>query len=463
MPTEDEAARVIQRGVQGHLARRQRSQKQESPSVANRTWKEQSEFGTLKSAILKLDKLKAQFTERAKAIAEEKAELIKLKTAEPRQLLKVKIEDFARKRIETGLNNCKPAAVDAVTDPFMPRSLQKLIATMVDAMWPDVKEEVLNAVMLLISPPAEMIPIVAPSSCCSRFNASCRYFLYPYDKTTWQQLREPLTIIYKIICLVPVAGVTQFIFLCHLIIIDKSDEYQLVNFILQFKALLFITLGIVGSMVGGIQYYLCMQDLTGVSEDQSCSKTAPREQLHIIALFVFQVILVWIAFWCIKKSERKGGAYYLNKEFRRASGIADPVEVLEQEGRETKTRKRLMKWLFFDIFVCILCVGLALFAAFNGANSSHGRITRNGVTNWRFEASLYMIKCVYGILSFPFLFLKIPVVGSLLTHARRTAYTSDGQCVPFKGLQVNDGEKSQISRAADNTENIAWAEKPHRS
>eukprot|EP01060_Flectonema_neradi_P041698 TRINITY_DN9982_c0_g1_i1.p1 TRINITY_DN9982_c0_g1~~TRINITY_DN9982_c0_g1_i1.p1 ORF type:complete len:467 (+),score=51.80 TRINITY_DN9982_c0_g1_i1:65-1465(+) len=463
MPTkeEDEAARVIQRGIKGHIARKQKEKRQESPSVASRAWKEQSSHGTLKEAILKLDKLKAQFSERAKVIAEEKAELIKLKTKEPRELLRGKIEGFAKKRIEIGLDNCKPAAVNAVTDPFMPMFLQKLIATTVDAIWPDVQEEVLNAIMNIISPPADVIPALLPSSCWGRFIAKCRYFLYPYDKTTWQQLREPLTILYKIICLVPVAGVAQFIFLCHLIIIDREDEYQLVNYILQFKALLFVTLGIIGSIVGGIQYYLCMQDLTGVDEDQSCSKTAPREQLHILGIFVFQVILVWIAFLKIRTSQRKGGAFYLNQEYRRASGVAGP-DTSAEEVREKKTRRRLMKWLFFDVFVCLLCVGLALFAAFNGANSSHGRITRNGITNWRFEASLYMIKCIYGLLSFPFLFLKLPVLGALLSHARRTAYTPTGQCVPYKGPQIdeNSGEEKAPRRGPSITDNnVAWAEK----
>ena len=39
--------------------------------------------------------------------------------------------------------------------------------------------------------------------------------------------------------------------------IDKSDEYQLVQYILSFKKMQFITAGIIESVIGYLYYFVC--------------------------------------------------------------------------------------------------------------------------------------------------------------------------------------------------------------
>lgn len=39
--------------------------------------------------------------------------------------------------------------------------------------------------------------------------------------------------------------------------IDKSDEYQLVQYILGFKKMIFITAGVENGMIGYILYFVC--------------------------------------------------------------------------------------------------------------------------------------------------------------------------------------------------------------
>lgn len=39
--------------------------------------------------------------------------------------------------------------------------------------------------------------------------------------------------------------------------IDKSDEYQLVKYILDFKKMIFVTAGVENGMIGYVLYFVC--------------------------------------------------------------------------------------------------------------------------------------------------------------------------------------------------------------
>lgn len=59
--------------------------------------------------------------------------------------------------------------------------------------------------------------------------------------THWPCPQDPVWIVFTCCSLVPVAAATPIIFLCIFLIIDKTDTFQLMSFILQFK----------GSRLGG--------------------------------------------------------------------------------------------------------------------------------------------------------------------------------------------------------------------
>jgi hypothetical protein len=55
------------------------------------------------------------------------------------------------------------------------------------------------------------------------------------------------------------------------LLMDKRDEYTLVNFILSFKALQFVTLGFVGITTTAFTYHLCLTS----KDPHACEKAAP--------------------------------------------------------------------------------------------------------------------------------------------------------------------------------------------
>lgn len=49
----------------------------------------------------------------------------------------------------------------------------------------------------------------------------------------------------------------------------------------------------------------------------------------------------------------------------------------------------------------------------------------------KLRITLYHVRTIHGLLSCPYVLLRLPGANTLLTHARRTGYDAAGHCVPF--------------------------------
>jgi hypothetical protein len=63
----------------------------------------------------------------------------------------------------------------------------------------------------------------------------------------------------------------------------------------------------------------------------------------------------------------------------------------------------------------------------------------SGQRGWRFKATLYWLRTLYGLLSLPFVLFKLPLMGSLLTPSRATGYDPAG----FVVLRINPAQQHQ--------------------
>lgn len=55
----------------------------------------------------------------------------------------------------------------------------------------------------------------------------------------------------------PYYGVQPFFFAFIFFMIDKNDEFQLVQYILDFKRMIFFTSGVTNGIVGYVLYFAC--------------------------------------------------------------------------------------------------------------------------------------------------------------------------------------------------------------
>lgn len=377
------------------------------------------------------------------------------------------------KRIASKLNEAFAYSMDTVCvhvkekatdDPYMPGFAQSTIHILIDAVWPDVKSEVKEAVFSIVSDPPPIDH--GPEPCCRWWPWTViRYCLFPYDRNIWRKIRDPLWWLLLVISLIPWMGITQIYHLLLFLVIDKRDEFQLLEYIAIFKSLQFISLGCIGCMIGSIQYYICT-----TKKPTDCYDNGPKEQVFTLGLFVAQIIVCWIAFLLTFTARQKGGrikvmsasSQQLVSEKRK--GGKDTVkevmlgDVIEEatfqpdDELDARCKTRFMLLLIYDFILFIICAALTIWAAFGNLLNDDASVSNNSEAyterNWQFTATLYWIKSLYGLLSFPFIILRLPVLNSLFAHVKPTGYNWWGRCVTYLGQE----EKSVPWRPNPETE-----------
>jgi hypothetical protein len=97
-------------------------------------------------------------------------------------------------------------------------------------------------------------------------------------------------------------------FLC----MDRTDEFQLVNFIIQNKGFTFIRAGLIPALGAFFAYWKCVNSATLRADGgfvHSCDHTGPGSGVYFIfetIAFVLQWGLVWIAFGLLPASVKRG-------------------------------------------------------------------------------------------------------------------------------------------------------------
>jgi len=86
-------------------------------------------------------------------------------------------------------------------------------------------------------------PVTKCRSIGDAFRNEVLYALYPYDRTVWAAMRRPLWWVVLVLRGCPLFGIGSLSFACLLCIIDRTDHYQLIQFILAFKKFQFLISG----------------------------------------------------------------------------------------------------------------------------------------------------------------------------------------------------------------------------
>ena len=465
----------------------------------------------LKAAVLKLDETRARYTQVVENIAKEKLLCLSVRFENSRERLLDKVDDFAKKRIQSSFAAVHSGVLGLIIDPYMPDIVQKAIGTVFNAVWPDIQEEVVHIILKTFEVHPSIVPRDPPPccDCCNAIIAAIRYFYMPFDKGFWQCVRSPLYLLFYVILFVPGYGV-QVVYLFLFCFIDKTDEYQLTQYILGYKSVLFLTTGFLGTVIAAFQFYLCTQGLTG-DELPVCSETSPREFVYSLVAYPVQVALVWVAYLLLGQAKKHGGEFALlgRVEEIEEEVFSDAENAIEDEENKNEndnghlphlhrrsikgTRRlsfkkqfsnsgkkhiRLRHLLVYDSICVVFCMILIVLFYFfghspseveglspadglwyslgNGTEEEGGRAEfADRVLEWRFEVTLYMVRCVYGVLALPFFLLQLPLLHSLCSHARRTAYTRQGECVPYLGAPPRNETPSRLVKVKTAATNAA--------
>ena len=332
---------------------------------------------------------------------------------EAEETVRAKGVAVASKGVDLACEKIAAMAKAAVVDPDMPRPVRRVAEAVVDGFMPEVRDMIMESATAAfrkkVDDAAKMTAPAPP--CCpnvpARVRAHVLYHMFPHDKTVWACAKDPWWWFYtQALGAFPLWGVTTawwFVVLAFKWSESPVDEFQLVDFVVSFKASQFTTACVQAMVVGATLYASCIPDC---SDGAPGSEPAFRETLW---LFFARVLLCWVALGLLPWSAVKGGYHY------------EPVR--GELASVTRKGGRVWYWMYYDLAIFAGCMALIYFIfTQDGADGLGG-------TNWVVNAQLFHVKVVYGMLSFPWVILKLPMMYSLILSLKPTKYNRRGETV----------------------------------
>ena len=264
------------------------------------------------------------------------------------------------------------------------------------------------------------------------------------DRSVWVSLRSPRWWVLQALGMLPHGiGATYWLLLAFAV--DKEDEYQLCQFIVALRCTHFATLGVGAALYGCVQSYRCVATVH-LGHPMECQHLTPALSPFSAVFWAMQMLITTRAFLLLPYSEKKGQRVVerramLSLEVRRAlaTGMGPPPEVLMMGGVSSRPQAAaggvLVHMGAFDLVLASLVLVASSTAAL--LCSSHPQLLC---------VTLYWIRTVHGLLSCPYLLLRLPGANTLLTHARRTGYDRFGHCVPWRPVSLSGSGQASAGR-----------------
>ena len=92
----------------------------------------------------------------------------------------------------------------------------------------------------------------------SAFRSTVLYSLFPADESVWYQLFSRPKTVWNCVFLISYAGVNHYAFILIFFLIDRRDEYQLVQYITNFRVIQFVFSGCVPLILLMINVFMCI-------------------------------------------------------------------------------------------------------------------------------------------------------------------------------------------------------------
>ena len=374
----------------------------------------------------------------------EKKELVTGKIEETQDKARNAAAEKATGLISDKLDMVTMVVVDGLDNSLdLPGFLAQPLEIMVRETVEDIKHETTAGIESFIVKEEEWQPTIRVEdlNCWGKFRGWVLYHWCPYDHAIGYQMVDPVYVMMKLCAALPFFG-TQALFYAFLFMLhDKRDDYQMVKYILDFKGMQALTLGIMGVLIGGYRYWYCANQ-----HPPNCQIKGPAAGRFFYTSLVGWLgcaMLVWSAFAMLGcKKCRKGGD-------RMVGG------------------GKLSNWIVYDMFCFCVAVGFVGYAISTehildgtdlGADDLTLAINRKQTpdgSDYRFRQFAYWAKVLYGLLSMPFIIFMVPAIDVMFTHASPTGYTLAGEVAP---KQVQKTEKETHEEIAETIEDTAIEE-----
>eukprot|EP00941_MAST-03F_sp_MAST-3F-sp1_P003019 g3019.t1 len=178
-----------------------------------------------------------------------------------------------------------------------------------------------------------------PNCCRHPFRWIRSFILYhylPFNKGIYQKLQSPTYLLLLLVFCFPLYNVSQIAWIIIFLLIDKHDEFQLCDFVMNFKTSQFFV-ALLKSITGLILYMTCFElivvedgkgDKGRIDYVYNCfSEKGPGKQFGSFlfsnsVFFAVQVFITWIGILLIPRSTPKGGKLWRTRKQNREIYLA---------------------------------------------------------------------------------------------------------------------------------------------
>jgi len=276
------------------------------------------------------------------------------------------------------------------------------------------------------------------------FRARFLYALDPADGNLFKYLAHSdwFALFVTALKAVPFCGVNVMVQALTFAMIDKADEFQLVNFVLQFKGFQFLAALFAAAKLGLAALFVFVDSAGHTMSSAEMAALAPGQAGDFplaVSLEPLRVLLTYVCLlllWCGATHGGKAEVHALEQVRILARDDASALNAVELSRQHADALRAARAQLgarvargggYLPLFLCFD----ALISVAVGAATVHAIVQSGwGSSDWIFWTVLYYAKMVYGLLSFPFLLFVTPMVGPALHRARATAYNEEGRLVP---------------------------------
>ena len=315
-------------------------------------------------------------------------------------------------------------------DPAMCDCVKKTVDDIVDAIWPEIETEIMMKLNYALYPieeyPLEEVENGWLLCLCVKIRAWYRYTSDPVDKTIWNQIRWFSWWVLTITKMIPFYFVQPGFFILHFFLMDMTDEFQCIAYILKFKGLQFLSAGVIKGLIGFTQYYICVNYQDPKNGEHNCHNSGPGSSTNVLVellSFLFMIAFVWLAALVMLCSKTKGAARFQYQDtsaekpkngccccFHPANVkyyIYIPnTQIIYRGGR-------IWCFMMFDAVVFLMCaIAFLIVARFLSVKDKE----------WQLQADIYFCQFAYGILSFPFNLFAVAFFKTLVIKCRPTGY-----------------------------------------
>ncbi|OLQ05298.1 hypothetical protein AK812_SmicGene11550 [Symbiodinium microadriaticum] len=319
-----------------------------------------------------------------------------------------------------------PYAVKMVLDdPEMPGPARRVKDRAVDIAWPEVQEQIALEMEHGFTDMRDALKELAgqkipeddkPAYCC--LIAFLRYHLYPYDRGLWGVSTDPIWVLTVLLTVIPMFSVAGYIFPFIFLLIDKTDEFQLLFFIVQVKGIQFLSQGILGVYVSFFEFIACsLADEVACRDKEVAGQWA---QFFDMLSYVLIFLMVWTAYAMV----------YLLSRRRAPKHVGDEIPPATFRGGN------MLYLISFDLLLTLIG-GTILVIVMSSAD-------------WDFTAAqvgyaIEAIKVVHGFLMLPFfVMLVVPILRNVVLHTRPTGYDRKGNCRNYTGPAGQTPKAAQV-------------------